>query len=102
MARKHDKVVFKNYNSNQYLMPIDPEAFIPQNHLVRTIDKIIDKLGISSLIEKYKGGGTSSYHPLMLLKVLIYAYIQGIYSSRKIEGFAREYYLHVACQIPNA
>lgn len=90
MARKHDKVVFKNYNSNQYLMPIDPEAFIPQNYLVRTIDKIIDKLDISSLIEKYKGGGTSSYHPLMLLKVLIYAYIQGIYSSRKIARALQE------------
>ncbi|AEM74373.1 transposase IS4 family protein [Caldicellulosiruptor acetigenus 6A] len=76
MACKHDKVVSKNYNPYQYLMPIDPEAFIPQNHLVRVIDKIIDKIDISTVMEKYKGGGTSSYHPLMLLKVLIYAYIQ--------------------------
>ncbi len=90
MARKHDKVVFKNYNPYQYLMPIDPEAFIPQNHLVRVIDKIIDKIDISTVMEKYKGGGTSSYHPLMLLKVLIYAYIQGIYSSRKIARALRE------------
>ena len=80
MARKHDKVVFKNYNPYQYLMPIDPEAFIPQNHLVRVIDKIIDKIDISTVMEKYKGGGTSSYHPLMLLKVLIYVYIQGGFS----------------------
>ncbi|WP_029229138.1 transposase, partial [Caldicellulosiruptor acetigenus] len=90
MARKHDKVVFKNYSPYQYLMPIDPEAFIPQNHLVRVIDKIIDKIDISTVMEKYKGGGTSSYHPLMLLKVLIYAYIQGIYSSRKIARALRE------------
>ena len=65
-------------------MPIDPESFIPQTHLVRIIDKIIDKIDTSHIVQKYKGGGTSSYHPLMLLKVLIYAYIQGIYSSRKI------------------
>jgi transposase len=40
---------------------------------------------ISELIKQYKPGGTSSYHPRMLLKVLVYAYINNIYSSRKIE-----------------
>ncbi|ADQ05511.1 transposase IS4 family protein [Caldicellulosiruptor owensensis OL] len=90
MPRKHDKIVFKEYNPNQLIMPIDPEAFIPQTHLVRAIDKIVDKIDISTIIEKYKGGGTSSYHPLMLLKVLIYAYIQGIYSSRKIAKALQE------------
>ena len=37
------------------------------------------------MIGEYKTGGSSSYHPLMLLKVLVYAYINNIYSSRKIE-----------------
>ncbi len=90
MPRKHDKIVFKEYNPNQLIMPIDPETFIPQTHLVRAIDKIIDKIDISHIVQKYKGGGTSSYHPLMLLKVLIYAYIQGIYSSRKIAKALQE------------
>jgi transposase len=39
---------------------------------------------------QYKGGGTSSYHPKMLLKVLVYAYCKKIYTSRKIAAALRE------------
>lgn len=39
---------------------------------------------------QYKGGGTSSYHPMMMLKVLIYAYCERIFSSRKIAKALRE------------
>jgi transposase len=51
---------------------------------------VIEKIDIQPLLEKYKGGGTSSYHPRMLLKVLVYAYIEKIYSSRKIAKALRE------------
>jgi len=40
--------------------------------------------------KKYKGGGTSSYHPRVLLKVLVYAYLDNTYSSRKIETSLKE------------
>jgi transposase len=46
---------------------------------------IIDQLDIEPLISKYKAGGTSSFHPRLLLKVLVFAYINNVYSSRKIE-----------------
>lgn len=46
---------------------------------------IIDHVDISALEKTYKGGGTSSYHPRMLLKVIIYGYLRNLYSSRKIE-----------------
>ncbi len=79
------------------LTPIDPEAFIPQNHLVRVIDKIID---ISTIIERYKGGGTSSYHPLMLLKVLIYAlHTRYLFIKKNSSGFTRKYYFYVALKV---
>ena len=42
-------------------------------------------MDITKLLLQYKPGGTSSYHPRMLLKALVYAYINNIYSSRKIE-----------------
>jgi len=41
-------------------------------------------MDISSLINLYEGGGTSAYHPRMLLKVLLYAYCMKIYTGRKI------------------
>jgi transposase len=48
------------------------------------VNTAIEKMDLRALLAQYKGGGTSSYHPKMLLKVLVYAYTQQLYSSRKI------------------
>ena len=85
------KVVFKQDNQNQSaLFPVSFEALIPANHPVRVVNRVIDKLDISNIVSSYKGGGASSYHPRMLLKVLIYSYLSNTYSSRKIEKANRE------------
>ena len=52
-------------------------------HPVRIVNQVIDKIDLDPLIESYKGGGTSNYHPRVLLKVLVFAYLSNIYSSRK-------------------
>jgi len=79
-------VVFKTYSQDQLsLLPPSYDDLVPNNHPVRIVNTIIDQIDISKLEESYKGGGTSSYHPRMLLKVLIYAYLRNLYSSRKIE-----------------
>jgi transposase len=87
MARgKTLKVVFKQSFQNQgMLLPPDLNDLIAQNHPVRVVHAVLEKVDISQLVQQYKPGGTSSYHPRMLLKVLVYAYINNIYSSRKIE-----------------
>jgi transposase len=80
------KAVFKRYDQKQaMLLPPDLDELAEQNHPVRVINAVIDNLDIDALLKKYKGGGTSSYHPRMLLKVLVYAYICNEYSSRRIE-----------------
>lgn len=85
------KVVFKKDKSNQLmLLPPDLGSFIPDNHLVRTVDKVINELKLSPLLDTYKGGGTSSYSPRMLLKVLTYGYIEKIYTSRRIAKALKE------------
>ena len=71
------------------LLPPSIDELIDTNHPVRTISQIIEGLDIDPLLKKYKGGGTSSYHPRMLLKVVVYAYISNIYSSRKMEEACR-------------
>jgi len=67
------------------LLPPSLDDMVGANHPVRTISQVIDNLDIDPLLAKYKGGGSASYHPRMLLKVLVYAYTTNIYSSRKIE-----------------
>ena len=68
---------FKPYTPKQaMLMPANLDEMIPERHLVRVVDEMIDQLDITSLKRQYKGGRTSAYHPRMLLKVLVYAYTQ--------------------------
>lgn len=85
------KVVFKTYDQSQLsLLPPSYDDLVPAHHPVRIVNTIIDQIDISALERSYKGGGTSSYHPRMLLKVIIYAYLRNMYSSRKIEQALQE------------
>jgi transposase len=72
------------------LVPPSWEELIPTDHLVRVVNRAIEKINLEALMRQYKGGGTSSYHPRMMLKVLVYAYTQRIYSSRQIAKAVRE------------
>lgn len=91
MKRKRSKPVFKAYTPNQGLLfPPNIEDLIQAHHPVRVVSQVIDQLDITPLLTSYRGGGTSSYHPKMLLKVLVYAYLRNIYSSRKIEEALQE------------
>lgn len=73
------KVVFKTYNQDQLsLLPPSYDDLVPKNHPVRIVNAIVDQLDISRLEKGYKGGGTSSYHPRMILKVIIYAYLRNL------------------------
>ena len=85
------KIVFKELTSNQnVLFPVSLSEKIAPNHPVRVVNSVVDALDISCLLWAYKGGGTSSYHPRMMLKVLFYAYLNNIYSCRKIEKTLQE------------
>ncbi len=80
------KIVWKtNHQSQLSLLPPSYDDFVADNHPVRIVNTIIDRIDINSIERTYKGGGTSSYHPRDLLKILIYAYLRNLYSSRKIE-----------------
>ncbi len=72
------------------LIPLNLEEMVPGDHLVRQVDEIINQIDTSILDEQYKGGGTSAYHPVMMVKVILYAYSQQIYSSRRIAKALRE------------
>ena len=84
MQNNRTKVVFKDYSPNQILLlPPSLEEMIDPNHPVRIVNQDIDSLDIEKLLKKYKGGGSSSYHPRLMLKILVYGYMTNQYSSRK-------------------
>lgn len=80
------KVVFKqDYRQQGMLIPLDLNDMIAADHPIRVINEVLDKVDISEIIKRFRPGGTSSYHPRMLLKVIVYGYINNVYSSRKLE-----------------
>lgn len=85
MGKITSKAPFKEYNQQQIqLLPPSLGELIPENHLVRIVNQVVERLDISSIINQYEGGGASAYHPKMLIKVLLYGYAMKIYTGRKI------------------
>lgn len=77
---------FQGYNQQQnWLLPPSIEELIPANHPVRVVNGVIEQLNLDLLIQEYNKEGAPSYHPKMMLKVMVYAYMDNTYSSRKIE-----------------
>jgi len=72
------------------MIPLDLEEMIPAEHLVRKVDEIINRIDTSVPDKQYKRGRTSAYHPVMMLKVILYAYSHGIYSLRRIAKTMQE------------
>jgi len=58
---------------------------VPPNHVSRVVSDAIDRMNLAPVLKRFKPGGTSSYHPRMMLKVLVYAFSQRRFSSRDIE-----------------
>jgi transposase len=82
---------FKEYRQNQImLIPPRIDDKIPQDHLARYIDKVVDQIDIKEIEDSYSDLGCHAYHPQMLLKVILYGYCIGIRSSRRIQKEIRE------------
>ncbi|MCX6152106.1 MAG: IS1182 family transposase [Ignavibacteriales bacterium] len=76
---------FRPYQQHQVIMfPNNLEELIPENHLIRIIDLIVEQLDFKKLYNSYSEEGQPGYHPMMLVKILLYGYSVGVRSSRKI------------------
>ena len=84
------KLAIKSDNRKQnLLLPPSLDELVPENHMVRVVDAVIDRLDISDIMSTYRGGGNSAFNPKMMLKVLVFAYLSNVYSSRRIEELLR-------------
>lgn len=80
---------FRTCDLNQpYLLPPSLEEWLPQNHLARFIAEVTEELDLSALYSYYErrdGRGQAAYHPMLMTRLLLYAYCTGRVSSRVIE-----------------
>src|SRR6202162_3792270 len=68
-----------------FLMPPSVDEWLPQTHLARFVVEVVDGLDLSTMSKCYRGSGSASYHPEVLLGLLVYGYATGVFSSRKLE-----------------
>jgi transposase len=68
-----------------FLLPPSVDEWLPQRHLARFVVEVVDRLDLSELEKSYRGSGSASYHPAMLLSLLIYGYATRLFSSRALE-----------------
>ncbi len=89
--KRHNEVTFKPYAQNQgWLLPPTLDELIGPMHLVRLVNAAIEGMNLEPILNTYQGGGSSAYHPRMMLKALVYGYVDKKYSSRDIEKAIKE------------
>ncbi len=81
--------IYLSYDPEQrLLLPPDLREWLPEGHLALFISDVVDELDLSGIVRRYESGdgrGRPPYHPLMMVKLLVYGYCIGKVSSRKLE-----------------
>lgn len=81
----------KGWEHQQLVLPIDTEILIPTDDPVRLASAQLEELDYSILYRAYSPKGRkSAAEPRIIFKVLVYGYMNGIYSSRKLEAACRK------------
>jgi transposase len=78
---------FRRYAPEQsLLLPPSPRDWLPEGHLAYFISDTVDNLDLSAFYEPYEGDGrrNSPFDPRMMVKILLYGYATGTFSSRKL------------------
>ena len=95
----YNLVVKRNYMQADYTvyetgyqlkLPIETEIFIEKDSPVRLLNAVVERMDITNITRSYSRMGRIEYPPRILLKILLYAYMRHIYSSREIERACRE------------
>jgi len=77
-----------NFKSPDRLTPmLFPPAindWVKEGHMARFVVELVSQLDLSAIENKYRGSGSEAYHPSMMLSLLFYGYVTGIFSSRKL------------------
>src|SRR5471030_2883692 len=68
-----------------FLMPPSVDEWLPERHLARFVVEVIEGLDLRVMTGSYRGSGEKSYHPELLLGLIVYGYATGVFSSRKLE-----------------
>lgn len=82
--------MYKDYNMSQITLPLNIEVLIPENDIAHYVNQIVESIPNEEFYEFKHSRGASSYHPKLMLKIILYSYTQSIFSGRRIESFLKD------------
>ncbi|MFD3447129.1 hypothetical protein ACFDTO_21260 [Microbacteriaceae bacterium 4G12] len=69
--KKNERPTFIPYNNQQSICLLDLQELIPANHVSRVVDEMMERIEDDLFFQHYKGGGRRSYHPKMMVKIIL-------------------------------
>jgi transposase len=82
--------MYKHYNMNQLVLPLDLEIKLQKNDIAYTINEFIESIPNEAFENFLRQTGRPAYHPRMMMKIILCAYTQSVFSGRKIEVMAKD------------
>lgn len=75
--------MFKHYNMNQVVLPLDLEVKLEKNDIAYTVNDLVEQIPDEAFSQFSRKTGCPSYHPKMMMKIILCAYTQSTFSGRK-------------------
>ncbi|MEJ9152495.1 MULTISPECIES: IS1182 family transposase [Bacillus] len=82
--------MFKYYNMNQLVLPLDLEIKLQENDIAFHIHHLVESIPDEAFQPFLRNTGCPAYHPRMMLKIILCAYSQSVFSGRKIEALLKD------------
>ncbi|UQX56930.1 IS1182 family transposase (plasmid) [Cytobacillus pseudoceanisediminis] len=82
--------MFKDYNMNQLVLPLDLEVKLQENDIAFPIHHLVESIPHEAFNSFIRYTGCPPYHPRMMLKIILCGYTQSAFSGRKIEGLLHD------------
>src|SRR5690554_490579 len=83
-------LMFKDYNMNQLILPLDLEIKLQENDIAFHIHHLVESIPHKAFEPFLRNTGCPAYHPRMMLKIILCAYSQSVFSGRKIEALLKD------------
>jgi transposase len=82
--------MFKNYIMNQLVLPLDLEVKLQVNDIAFHVHHLVESIPHEAFAPFLRTEGSPAYHPRMMLKIILCAYTQSVFSGRKIEALLKD------------
>ena len=83
-------LMFKHYTMNQVILPLDLEMKLQENDIAYAVNNLVENIPDEAFTKLFRQTGCPAYHPRMMMKVILCAYTQSVFSGRKIEALLKD------------